>query len=158
MALALQLVKIDMRKKSLAQVFFGAILVVASCGRDGLTVSSRTDGGAGGATGGGGFGFPLPDGGIAALLGDGGVGQLICGPEVRLGAPCSAGVPICVLSSLGGVCACLSGTYLCPASTAPASPCPPGAANGVSCRSPLSICIGGVAAACICGLGTYTCL
>jgi hypothetical protein len=166
LVVSLQLVKIDMRKKSLAQVILGAILIVASCGRDGIMVPSRTDGGAGqtgsrgagGASGGGGLGVLLPDGGIAALLGDGGVGQLICGPEVRLGAPCSGGVPLCALPSLGGVCACLSGTYVCPASTAPPSQCPPGAATGVGCKSPLSLCMGGSAVGCLCGLGTYTCL
>jgi hypothetical protein len=161
-----QLVKIDMRKKPLAQVFFGAILIVASCGRDGIMLSSQTDGGAGqtgsrgagGTSGGGGVGFSLPDGGIAALLGDGGAGQLICGTGVRLGVSCSGSVPLCLLPSLGGVCTCFSGTYLCPASTAPPSACPPGAATGVSCRSPLSTCLGGSAVGCLCGLGTYTCL
>ena len=154
--MSLQLVKLDMRKKLLAQAFLGAIVIVASCGRDGMVMSSRSDG-AGGAIGGG-FTIPLPDGGLAALLGDGGVGQLICGPTVRLGAPCSSDVPICVLSSLGGVCACVSGSYLCPVSTGGPSACPAGAATGVSCRSPLSTCLGGSAVGCLCGLGTYTCL
>jgi hypothetical protein len=165
-AMSRQLIKLDMRKRSLAQVFLGAILIVASCGRDGLTVPSRTDGaagrtgsrGAGGTTGGGSLGALLPDGGLAALLGDGGAGQLICGPEVRLGASCSGTVPVCLLPSLGGVCACVSGNYLCPVSTAPPSDCPLGAATGVSCKSPLSICMGGSAVGCLCGMGTYTCL
>ena len=155
-----------MGKKTLAQLFLGVILVVASCGRNALLPSSPSEGGAGqtgsrgagGTTGGGGFGFALPDGGIAALLGDGGAGQFLCGPEVRLGASCSGSVPICILPSLGGVCACLSGTYLCPLSTGGPSQCPPGTANGATCKSPLSTCIGGSAVGCICGLGTYSCL
>jgi len=160
-----------MRKKLLTQLVFGAILVVASCYRDGLLVvadggpsqpgstgGSPAVGGFPGLGGGGGLGIQLPDGGLAALLGGGNLSQVICGSEVRLGAPCSGAVPACVLPSFGGVCACLSSTYICPLSTAGPSLCPPGAATGTSCRSPLSICIGGSAAGCLCGPGTYTCL
>ncbi|HJX52987.1 MAG TPA: hypothetical protein VJ801_09510 [Polyangia bacterium] len=175
MFLALQ-ADIDMRKKLLTRLVFGAVLVVASCYRDALLVLPETDGGpaqpgspgqpagTGGSPGGfpglgglGGLGIQIPDGGLAALLGDGGLDQVICGPEVRLGAPCSSSLPGCALPSLGGVCVCVSGTYLCPASTAGPSRCPPGAATGTSCLSPLSTCLGGSVAGCICGLGTYMC-
>jgi hypothetical protein len=141
-------------------------------------------GGIGGFAGRGGSGgtvvLRLPDGGLPALLGDGGlpplvgdggllngildgprdsfVGQVLCGPEVRLGAPCSASALGCLLPSLGGACACVGGAYLCPTNTnAAPAPCPKGAATGDRCTSPLSTCIGGGATACICGLGSYTC-
>jgi hypothetical protein len=197
-----------MRKKLVAQMLFGAALVAASCGRDGLTVSAGIDAspdqstGAGGSRGGGGSpgfggfpgfggspgfgGFPgfggspgfgggigiqLPDGGLSALLGDGGLlggildaprdnllGLVLCGPEVRMGASCSGDVPGCLLTSLSGLCACVSGTYICPLNTGPAQPCPPGAATGTSCFSPLAACLGGSGIGCICGMGSYTCL
>jgi hypothetical protein len=153
-----------MRKRILAQFALATVLVVASCGRDGLLASSGQTRDAGGGDAArfptlGGLGIRLPDGGLAVLLGDGGLGQLLCGPEVRLGAPCSSDLPACVLSSLGGLCACVSGTYLCPLNTkAGPLPCPPGAATGAGCLSPLSTCMGGSAAACLCGLGTYLCL
>jgi hypothetical protein len=112
----------------------------------------------------------LPDGGISALIGDSGIlggildaprdsllGQTICGPEAKLGAPCSTETPGCVLPSLGGACACLGGTYVCPINTAQGpTACPKGAATGVGCLSIMSVCIGGGANACICA-GTYTC-
>ena len=121
--------------------------------------------------GAGGFVLPLPDGGLSVLFGDGGLlagildaprdsllGQIICGPEAKLGAPCSsAGVPGCILPSLGGVCACLNGSYVCPLGTGAPQTCPQGAETGSSCISPLSTCIGGAVNGCICGVGTYTC-
>lgn len=162
--------KIDMRKKPLALVVFGVALVVASCGRDALLSSGTGEGpsqtgGAGGSPGVGGspgFGgaggslIQLPTG-LGALLGD---SPVICGPEARLGAPCSSGgVPGCLLPSLGGVCACVAGTYVCPLNTTAApSQCPAGAATGTSCTSPLSTCVGGSGVGCICGVGTYVCL
>ena len=146
-------------------------------GRSSVTgTGGRTGtGGSGGITGAGGSGgtivIRLPDGGLPALLGDGGLlsgildarrdsilGQVVCGPEVRLGAPCSASAIGCLLPSLGGACACVGGSYICPGNpNAAPAPCPKGAQTGSSCNSPLSTCIGGSANACICGLGTYTC-
>ena len=135
-------------------------------------------GGSGGVPGAGGSGgtvvVRLPDGGLPALLGDGGLlsgildaprdsvlGQVLCGAEVRLGAACSASTVGCLLPSLGGACACVGGTYLCPSNpNAAPTPCPKGAKSGDGCLSPLSTCIGGgggATNACICGLGTYTC-
>lgn len=131
-----------------------------------------TNGGAGGAGGAGGTVLVrLPDGGISALLGDSGIlngildaprdsmlGRLICGPEAKLGAKCARDTQPCLLPSLGGACTCVSGTYVCPFdTTSEPQPCPSGAATGGSCLSPLAVCIGGGANACIC-LGTYTCL
>ena len=132
------------------------------------------DGGPGGKSnsgGAGGFVIPIPDGGLSFIFGDGGLlagildaprdsllGQVICGPEAKLGAPCSStGVPGCILPSLGGVCACLNGTYVCPLGSGGPQACPPGAGTGSRCLSPLSTCIGGSANGCICGAGTYTC-
>ena len=149
----------------------GLALSAVACDGGGLTVNLGAAGGSGGArgTGGrsggaGGFAFSLPDGGLAGLLGGGGLlagglaGQLLCGPEVRLGAKCSGGVPGCVLPSLGGVCACLSGTYFCPQNpTAGPTLCPAGATTGMSCSSLLSACLSGGASGCICA-GTYICL
>lgn len=139
------------------------LLVVGSgCGRESNAVPVDTGTQAGGQNGGiPGIGTVvrlLPDGGLAALLGDGGLGALVCGAQVRLGGECSADMPACVLSSLGGVCACISGAYLCPANTTsgPKS-CPAAVATGTPCTSPLSICIA-ASTACLCGLGTYTCL
>jgi hypothetical protein len=145
-------------------------------GQGGTGVPTTGKGGAGGVAGGGGGGaggtvvVRLPDGGISALLGDSGIlngimdaprdsmlGQIICPPEARLGAKCSAGSPPCLLPSLGGACTCVSETYVCPFDTTSGpQPCPSGAATGGSCLSPLAVCIGGGANACIC-LGTYTC-
>jgi|GEM_PF-2071718 len=141
-------------------------------GRSGV-IGTGGSGGVPGAGGGGGGAvvLRLPDGGLTALLGDGGLlggildaprdsllGQVICGPEVRLGASCSASTVGCLLPSLGGACACVGGTYLCPSnSNAAPTPCPKGAKSGDGCLSPLSTCIGGGANACICGLGTYSC-
>jgi len=173
-----------MPKRFLAQMLFAATLVVASCGRDGLSVSSGADAspdqakdaggsrGFGGSPGfGGGLGFQLPDGGLSFLFADGGLlggildaprdnllGQILCGPEVRLGASCSSDTLGCVLPSLGGLCACVSGAYICPLNTGPAQECPRGAATGTRCLSPLSACLGGSGVGCVCGLGTYTCL
>ncbi len=140
-------------------------------------------GGAGGSSVGGGSGgiiviripdggLPsLPDGGLPALLGDSGLlngildaprdsvlGQVICGSEAKLGAPCPTTSQGCVLPSLGGACLCANGIYLCPANTtAGPQTCPTGATTGAACTAPLTTCVGGGAAACICGLGTYTC-
>jgi hypothetical protein len=130
-------------------------------------------GGAGGIVGGGGEGgsvFRLPDGGLSTIFGDGGIlagildaprdsllGQIICGSQVKLGAPCSSATPGCVLPSFGGACACVGGTYLCPLNTDAPRACPAGAATGTICISPLSACIGGSANGCICGQGTYIC-
>ena len=152
-------------------------IVIGTGGSGGLVGT-----GGGGAVGGGGTrttsgtgGIPvfieLPDGGLAALLGDSGIlniildaprdgllGQLLCGPEAKLGAPCSADNQICVLPSLGGGCLCVSGTYLCPFDTTSGpTTCPLGAQTGGRCLSPLTVCIGGGANACLCGLGSYTC-
>ncbi|MBN2573569.1 MAG: hypothetical protein JXP73_03315 [Deltaproteobacteria bacterium] len=154
--------------------------LAATCGRQPLSLPAGSGGqagargsggaGGGGAGGGGNVVIRLPDGGLSALIGDGGIlggildaprdsllGQLICGPEVRLLAPCSDGTPPCLLPSAGGVCACTNGTYLCPFNTTEGpQPCPQNVATGSPCVSPLSVCIGGGANACVC-LGTYTC-
>ena len=154
-------------------VVAGAGGVVAGAGGRGGVASS----GGGGGTAvvrlpDGGLPPLLGDGGLSALLGDGGLlsgildarrdsvlGQVICGPEARLGAPCSASTLVCVLPSLGGVCSCIGGTFLCPANTnAAPTLCPKGTQTGSACNSPLSTCVGGGANACVCGLGTYTCL
>jgi len=114
---------------------------------------------------------PLPDGGLSELIGDSGivggimdaqrdglVGQVFCGPEVKVGAACSTASTGCILPSLGGACLCLAGVYLCPTSTSSGpSVCPTGVATGARCTAPLTTCAGGGAAACFCGLGTYTC-
>jgi hypothetical protein len=138
----------------------------------GGVIGAGPTGGAGGASGAGGtVVLRLPDGGIGALIGDSGIlggildaprdsliGQVLCGPEARIGAPCSSVGPGCLLPSLGGACACLGGTYVCPLNPSQGpTACPAGAASGKSCFSPLSVCIGGAANACICGVGTYTC-
>lgn len=114
---------------------------------------------------------PLPDGGLAALLGDGGlmnglldaprdsvIGQIICGKEVKLGAACSSDSPGCVLASLGGVCACVAGIYVCPTSTT-AGPltCPGDAVNGGRCTTPMATCTGAGNRLCLCALSTYVC-
>ena len=174
-----------MRKPRHAALTVILALVMAACGREPLTVPDDLagEGGAGsapggkggkGGAGGGGAGgtvvVRLPDGGISALLGDSGIlngildaprdsmlGQLICGPEARLGAKCTTDSQPCLLPSLGGACACVSETYVCPFDTTSGpQPCPSGAATGGGCLSPLAVCIGGGANACIC-LGTYTC-
>jgi len=146
--------------------------VAGSVGGGGTTVVRPPNGGLPALLGDGGLSALLGDGGLSALLGDGGLvsgildarrdsvlGQVICGPEARLGAPCSASTLVCVLPSLGGVCSCVAGSYLCPANTnAVLTPCPKGAQTGFACNSPLSTCVGGGANACLCGLGTYTCL
>jgi hypothetical protein len=165
----------------MARLTYGKIalvlaFVVAACGRDGLIlpVDASGQGGAGGGGKGGAGGtviLRLPDGGISSLLGDSGVlngildaprdslvGQILCGPEAKLGAKCSADTPICLLPSLGGACYCANGNYLCPLDpTKGPQACPKGAANGVSCLNPLAVCIGGSANACVC-TGTYMCL
>ena len=171
-------VKLTMTNKLLAQMLFAAALVGTSCGRDGLAVSAGRDaspdrardaGGSrdvGGSAGfGGGLGFQVPDGGLGFLLGgildaprDNPLGQLLCGPEVHMGASCSSGVPGCVLPSLGGLCLCTSGVYVCPLNTGPIQACPRGAATGTKCNSPLSTCLGGSGVGCVCELGTYACL
>jgi hypothetical protein len=168
-----------MGKKTLARVFVASAVLAAACGRVGLLpspgsggesgssgVSSGSSGGSGGTV----F-LSLPDGGISALLGDSGIlggildaprdsllGQVFCGPEAKLGASCSTEIPVCLLPSLGGACLCLSGTYVCPINTTQGpTACPKGAATDVRCTSIMSVCIGGGANACICGVGTYTC-
>jgi hypothetical protein len=112
----------------------------------------------------------LPDGGLSSLIGDSGIlggildasrssllGQIICGPEAKLGAACSTGAPVCLLPSLGGACACYGGMYACPIDTTQGpTACPKGAATNGRCTSIMSVCIGGGANACICGIGTYT--
>jgi hypothetical protein len=139
----------------------------------GVTSSGGAGGRGGGAGGAGGnlVILRLPDGGLAALLGDSGVlggildaprdsliGQVFCGPEARLGATCSNDAPGCILPSLGGGCLCVNGYYLCPLNPNQGpTACPAGAATGTLCLSPLSVCIGGGANACICGLGSFTC-
>jgi hypothetical protein len=149
-----------MRNSPLTLAVLGATLAVtSSCGRNAMLVPQADASPSGGA----GLGLGtlvalLPDGGLAALLGDGGLAQIVCGPKVRLGTPCSDTTPACVLSSLGGICACVSGSYVCPLNTGAPKPCPPGAATGTSCMSPLSTCFGGSTNGCLCGLGTYTCL
>ena len=164
-----------MGTRNLALLVVALAFLVVACGQEALMVPSGSgghSGSTGGAGGAGGIVFiQLPDGGLSALLGDSGIlggildaprdsllGQIICGPEARLGGHCSTNTPGCLLPSLGGACACISGTYLCPLNTSagPAA-CPPGAGTGKSCISPLSTCIGGSANGCICGLGTYTC-
>jgi hypothetical protein len=169
-----------MPNKLLAQTLLAAALVVASCGRDGLAVSAARDaspdqargadgsrgvGDSPGSDGRGGFGFQVPDGGLGGLLGgildaprDNPLGLILCGPEVRLGASCSSSVLGCVLPSLGGICLCTSGVYVCPLNTGPLQDCPRGAATGTTCISPLSACLGGSGFGCICELGTYACL
>jgi hypothetical protein len=165
-----------MAKKALALASVALALLGSACGRQPLGVppgsggQSGQSGGSGGA-GGGRVIWQLPDGGLSALIGDSGIlggildaprdsllGQLICGPEVRLLAPCSPNTPPCLLPSAGGICACTNGNYLCPLNTTDGPlPCPPGATTGSPCLSPLSFCIGGGANACMC-IGTYTCL
>jgi hypothetical protein len=165
-----------MGKTSLIPVATACAFFMVACGREGLMVSSGSGGhsgsmdAAGGASGG--FVIQLPDGGLSAILGDSGIlrgildaprdsllGQIICGSEAKLAAPCSSTtMPGCILPSLGGVCACINDKYLCPLNTsAGPQPCPAGAATGTSCLSPLSTCIGGSTNGCICGLGTYIC-
>ena len=175
-----------MGTRSLIQVAITSAFFTVACGREGLMVNSGSGGhsgsmagsgglAAGGARGSGGLGgfvIPFPDGGLSAILGDSGIlagildaprdsllGQIICGSEAKLGAPCSsATIPGCLLPSLGGVCACVNSTYLCPLNTSQGpQTCPAGAATGMTCISPLSTCIGGSTNGCICGLGTYTC-
>jgi hypothetical protein len=164
-----------MGKRSIAQVVTVLTVLVGACGRQPLMIPSGSGGHAGSGGGEGGAGgtiiLRLPDGGLNALLGDSGIlggildaprdsllGQLICGPEAKLGAACSSDTPGCILQSAGGACLCMNGNYLCPldTSTGPQT-CPKSAATGSSCFSPLSVCIGGGANACICGLGSYTC-
>jgi hypothetical protein len=164
-----------MGKRTLAQVFVASAILTVACGRAGLMQAPGSGGSSGSASGSGGTGgtvfLRLPDGGISSLFGDGGIlggildaprdsllGQIICGPEATFGASCSAETSGCLLPSLGGACACISGTYLCPTNTAQGpTACPNGAATGASCTSMLSVCIGGGANACVCGIGTYTC-
>ncbi len=162
-------------------------VLVAACGREPLLAPGELDGqgGAGGGAGGkggkGGAGgngaggtviLQLPDGGISALLGDSGIlggildaprdsllGQVFCPPEAKLGAKCDGSTQACLLPSLGGACACMSGTYLCPLDpTSEPQPCPKNVTTGTACISPLTICIGGSANACICLVGSYSCL
>lgn len=139
----------------------------------GVTSSGGATGRGGGSGGAGGnlVILRLPDGGLSALLGDSGVlggildaprdsliGQVFCAPEAKLGAACSNDTPGCILPSLGGGCLCVNGNYLCPLNPNQGpTACPPGAASGTLCLSPLSVCIGGGANACICGLGSFTC-
>jgi len=164
-----------MGKKTLAQVFVALAIFAVACGRVGLMPPPGSGGASGSTSGSGGTGgtvfLRLPDGGIASLLGDSGIlggildaprdsllGQIFCGPEATFGASCSAETSGCLLPSLGGACACISGTYLCPTNPAQGpTACPNGAATGARCTSTLSVCIGGGANACICGIGTYTC-
>ena len=138
------------------------VAVTTGCGRESSAVPVDAAAQAGGQNG----GLPgigtilglLPDGGLSVLLGDGGMADLVCEPQVRLGAPCSADAPACVLSSLAGVCACVAGQYLCPAnSSSGPKPCPASVATGTPCLSPMAICIAS-STACLCGVGTYVCL
>lgn len=100
----------------------------------------------------------LPEGGLAALFGDSGLADVVCEPKVKAGTACSSDGTACVLSNLGGVCVCTSGRYLCPSdTTGGAKPCPAGVATGAICLSPLSICIA-QDTACLCGMGSYSCL
>ena len=171
-----------MRNTILALVALALVALPIACGRQPLMVlpdaasSANSVGGTsghdGGVSGAGGIVFiHLPDGGLPALLGDSGIlggildapkdsllGQVFCGTEARLGASCSASTPGCILPSLGGACLCVNGTYLCPLNTSqgPTS-CPAGAATGKTCLSPLAVCIGDGANACLCGLGTFNC-
>jgi hypothetical protein len=164
-----------MGKRILVQVFVAsAILAVACGGRVALLPPSGSGGESGSSGGSGGAGgrvfLNLPDGGLSSLFGDGGIlggildaprdsllGQLICGPEAKLNAKCSSESLGCLLPSLGGACICFGGTYLCPTDTTQGpTACPKGAAAGSHCSSIMSVCIGGGANACICGLGTYT--
>ena len=160
-----------MGKTSIAATAAALAVLALACGRQPLTVSSGSGGQSGASGGSGGTVLiHLPDAGLAGLLGDSGIlggildaprdsllGQIICGPEAKLGASCQADVPGCLLPSLGGLCYCASGMYICPLdpSKGPTA-CPAGAATGGRCISPLSVCIGDGANACIC-LGTYTC-
>jgi hypothetical protein len=98
-------------------------------------------------------------GGITDASRSGLLSQAICDSKVKTGDACSsATTPGCILSNLGGLCACLNGAYLCPLNTSQSpQPCPAAAATGTTCLSPLSTCIGGSTTACICGLGSYTC-
>jgi hypothetical protein len=165
-----------MGKRTLVQVVVASAILASACGgRVGLLPppgSGGESGSSGGLGGAGGRVFlSLPDGGLSSLIGDSGIlggildaprdsllGQIICGPEARLGAPCSTTTLGCLLPSLGGACACLNGTYICPLNpNAGPTACPAGAGTNVKCISPLSTCIGGGANACVCGLGTYTC-
>jgi hypothetical protein len=163
-----------MGKKTFAQVFVASAIFAVACGRVGLLAPSGSGGVSGSAGGSGGAGgtvfLTLPDGGIPALLGDSGIlggildaprdsllGQIVCGPEAKLGAPCSTEIPGCLLPSLGGACACVGGMYLCPTNTTQGpTACPKGATTGGRCTSIMSVCIGGGANACVCGVGTYT--
>jgi hypothetical protein len=158
--------------------------VTGACGRDAMMSAPEDQGqggqraGSGGRGGGGGGAggstviLQLPDGGLSSLLGDSGIlggildaprdsiiGQLICGPEARLGAPCSVDNQLCMLQSLGGACICMSGTYICPlnSSSGPTA-CPPNARSGSACMSPLAVCIGGGANGCVCLGTTYQCI
>ena len=136
-----------------------AALGASACGRDGLSplpVDSGTS--RAGIPGIGAVARMLPDGGLTTLFGDGGLADLVCGPKVKMGTPCSSDAPACVLSNLGGVCVCSSGSYLCPYDTTSGPrPCPTSVATGSTCLSPLSICIS-ANTACLCGVGSYTCL
>jgi hypothetical protein len=156
----------------------------AECGCAGLggqSVDVGVDvGGVGGSTGtsdaaisgtGGTVFVRVPDGGFSPIIRDSGIlngildaprdsllGMLFCGPEVRLGVPCSVSDQVCVLGSLGGVCTCVGGMYLCPLDTSSGpGPCPQGAVTGGFCLSPLSLCLGGGANACFCSVGSYSC-
>jgi hypothetical protein len=134
------------------------------------------DAGAGGA--GGGFSLRVPDGGfrldalggLLDALGNSPLSRLVCGKDVQSGAACTpaeAGISACVLSNLRGICNCTPllgrGFWVCPTLTsgdggAALPSCPSGAATGGPCPTPLATCLGGGAVACLCGLGTYTCL
>jgi len=158
------------------------VVPAGACGRQPLSAPSGSGGSGGGLSpGGSGAGgnigglpvvLQLPDGGLSGLLGDGGilggildaqsdslVARLLCGPEAKLGAPCSSDTLPCVLPSLGGACACVGGTYVCPLNPSQEpGPCPQQAVSGGFCLNPLSVCIGGGANMCICGVGSYTCI
>jgi hypothetical protein len=164
-----------MSKANLAILSLALAIVAGACGRQPLMAAGGQEGGRSGGRGGAGGSIPvivqLPDGGLPALLGDSGImagildaprdsllGQLICGPEARFGASCSPETLPCLLPSLGGACVCINGTYLCPLNPEQGpTACPKQASTGAACISPLSVCIGGGANACICGLGSYTC-
>lgn len=170
-----------MRKAILARLAVISMTLAGACGRQPLLVwpdagcaqSGQPDGGGGGGEAGGSTVLvQLPDGGLPSLLRDSGIvggimdaprdsllGRVVCGPEAKLGAPCSVDGQVCVLPSLGGACLCMNGITICPLdpSSGPTA-CPPTAQTGAPCFSPLSVCIGGGANACICRGLDYLCI
>ena len=98
-------------------------------------------------------------GGILDAPRDSLLGMIFCGPEAKLGVPCARDGEVCVLGSLGGACTCMRGIYICPVDTTNGpAPCPEGVKTGSPCLSPLSVCIGNGANACLCMLPNYFCI